>query len=92
MKCEKAKVKVYEIKDDNKGFNSYEDENKFLRMDRTNICFAIKNKLHAVLIRLSSNYEYNRITIAIKKDTRYKRLVKGNSFVRNTKIHFIHHK
>lgn len=92
MKCEKAKVKVYEIKDDIKGFNSYEDENKFLRMDRTNICFTIKNKLHAVLIRLSSNYEFNGVVHVPEKDTRNQRLVERNPFICNTKIHFIQYK
>ena len=36
-----------------------------------------------------SNYEFNRITFMTKKDTRHERLVKRNSFIRNTKIHSI---
>ena len=33
--------------------------------------------------------EFNRITAPIKDGTRYKRLVKGDSFICNTKIHSI---
>ena len=38
------------------------------------------------------NYEFNRITLPQKNDTRHERLVKGNSIIRNTKIHSIHNK
>ena len=38
------------------------------------------------------NYESNRITWIIKEGTRHERLVKGNSFIRNTKVHSINGK
>ena len=43
-------------------------------------------------LTLLLNYEFNRITRITKNGTRHKRLVKGNSFIRNTKIHSIHNK
>ena len=43
-------------------------------------------------LTLFLNYEFNRILLIPKNDTRDERLVKGNSFIRNTKIHSIQNK
>ena len=38
------------------------------------------------------NYEFNRISFNTKKDTRQERLVEGNSFKCNIKIHSVQNK
>ena len=38
------------------------------------------------------NYEFNRILFIFEKGTRNERLVKGNSFIRNPRIHSIQNK
>ena len=43
-------------------------------------------------LSLFLNYDFNRIFSIEKENARHQRLVEGDSFVSNTKIHSIHNK
>ena len=70
-------------------------KNERLNNSATFIVFLRRNekwKRGKKSLPLFLNYEFNRITFISKNHTRHERLVKGNSFIRNTKIHSIHNK
>ena len=52
----------------------------------------MKNEREGKPQTLFLNYEFDRVTFISKNNARHQGFIKGNSFIRNTKIHSIQNK